>query len=90
LALDLLYLLYLGREIGIYALIPVFAFAAQILLSTVPLIGDVLSKIVGVLPWGFFAVGVHFIHYQVGKKVVFNCEEASYETVESGSWGLSW
>lgn len=87
---DILFLYYLFKQVGVYAIIPVLAFIAQLLLGLIPVVGGLLSLFVGVIPWGLMAVGAHYIHYQVGIGIVFNADDACYIKNTDKGLNLDW
>lgn len=89
--IEIFFLIYLFRQIGVYAGIPVVAFLFSIFLQFIPFFGNMLASLIGLIPWGFIALGVHYIHYQVGIAIVFNAEDVCYTHEKSeGSFGLEW
>jgi len=89
--IELLYIGYLFRQIGIYTFIPVGAFLFQLVLLSVPYIGSVFGSFFGLIPWSVLAIGTHYIHYEVGMGIVFNAEEKCYiELKKKGEYFLKW
>jgi len=84
------FLLFLAREVGIYALLPIFASVAQVVFSVVPFVGSALARATGLLPWGILAVAVHFVHYRVGTKIFFNAAEMCYTREVPKEMEMEW
>jgi len=91
-AIEIGYLYYLFKRIGVYASIPAIAFLFQMLLSLIPFAGSLISVLIGLLPWGMLALGAHYIHYQVGIGIVFNADDSCYiyHTKKEKVFSLDW
>lgn len=88
--IDIAYYLYLFRQIGIYTTIPLFAFVCSLVVMLVPQMGLGLSTAIGLIPWSLIALGVHYIHYQVGIGVIFNMDDHCYVRKERDDFYLEW
>lgn len=88
--IEIAYYLYLFRQIGIYTVIPLFAFVCSLVVMLIPQIGSGLSTAIGLIPWSLIALGVHYIHYQIGVGIVFNVDDHCYVRKEKEDFYLDW